>query len=110
MLTGAQRAVRPQHNAERVLLTPNDFPYFVEGWLVISGRARVIHSPTAHGLEGVAHYVLWFEHGSVVPATVAAVTAVQLADHDILWYENPPGARTVPGLAHVQVFARPRTP
>ena len=57
--------------------------------------------------DGIAHYVLWFEDGRIPDdQAVAAILTEKLEHRDVLWFENPAVVRSLPGLAHIHVFAR----
>ena len=72
------------------VLVPNQFPYWVA--------------------PGIEHWVLW-SPPSVGPLSAAAIRAAITAQRptgvrDVFWFENPPAAKTVPGIWHVHVFFR----
>ena len=68
------------------VLVPNQFPYWVA--------------------DGIQHWVLWSPRGPLGAAAVrAAITEQRPAwAAEAFWFENPPAAKTVPGIWHVHVF------
>jgi hypothetical protein len=72
------------------VLVPNQFPYWTT--------------------PGIEHWVLW-SPPSVGPLSAAAVRAAITEQRPAgakagTWFENPPAAKTVPGIWHVHVFLR----
>lgn len=70
------------------VLVPNAFPYWIA--------------------PGIQHWVLWSRRGPLSERQIREAIAVQRpADvSEALWFENPPTAKTVPGIWHVHVFLR----
>lgn len=70
------------------VLVPNEFPYWVA--------------------DGIQHWVLWSAAGPLSAAEVrTAITEQRPAwAAEAFWFENPPAAKTIPGIWHVHVFLR----
>lgn len=103
-------AERPAVAGNQVVLRLNDFPYFLESMCVVvscvPGSLRLT-APLLIIKDGIAHYVLWFEDGRIPDdQAVAAILTEKLEHRDVLWFENPAVVRSLPGLAHIHVFAR----
>jgi hypothetical protein len=78
------------NHADGPVLVPNEFPYWIA--------------------PGIEHWVLW-SPPSVGPLSAAAVRAAITEQRPAgakagTWFENPPAAKTVPGIWHVHVFFR----
>lgn len=70
------------------VLAPNAFPYRVA--------------------PGIQHWVLWSLRGLLNTAEIREAIAVQrpAGVTEAQWFENPPAAKTVPGIWHAHVFLR----
>jgi hypothetical protein len=68
------------------VLAPNAFPYWVA--------------------PGIQHWVLWSGRGPLSTREIREAIAVQrpAGVTRAQWFENPPAAKTVPGIWHVHVF------
>ena len=72
----------------RIVYCPNDFPYNLA--------------------PGIRHDVLWATQRLDDGRVDEEIRRNIPASHEYIWYENPPGLKTIPGLWHVQVMHRPR--
>lgn len=70
------------------VFVPNEFPYWVA--------------------DGIQHWVLWSAAGPLSAEEIrVAVTAQRpVGVRHAYWFENPPAAKTIPGIWHVHVFLR----
>lgn len=84
-----RRHLRRRGGEEIPVLVPNQFPYWVA--------------------PGIEHWVLWSLSGPLHNAAAirAAITAQRpVWAREVLWFENPPAAKTIPELWHIHVFFR----
>lgn len=77
-----------QHSNGDPVLSPNAFPYWVA--------------------PEIQHWVLWSPRGPLTATEIREAIAVQrpAGVTEAQWFENPPAAKTVPGIWHVHVFLR----
>lgn len=78
----------PVPRGTRLVLRPNDFPYFLE--------------------KSLEHFVLWSEAGTLNQTTVNSAIAERFSSSrgKTLHFVNPMHLRSVPGVFHVHIIAR----
>jgi len=83
---GLWQAVRPSMGWRRRALVVNPYPYEVPA--------------------GVEHWILWSDGAAMTPAEVERYLEREAPAWATgwSWVRNPPAARSVPGLWHVQVY------
>jgi hypothetical protein len=67
------------------LLVPNEYPYDVE--------------------SDVSHFVLFRRHDLTMVSPLAYLKI--FGGYDVVWFETPPGLRSIPAVRHYHVFVRP---
>jgi hypothetical protein len=77
----------------KVVLVPNDFPYFVA--------------------EGIEHWVLWkrggdgtIHPGEINQATLSTFSSACNISNRILYWENPPHLKSLPEIDHVHILVQ----
>jgi len=91
-INSTTRAVAPTDNSSsKLILIPNDFPYYVE--------------------ENIVHYVLWktkipITEKEIHDARIILETNISINALEIIHWVNPPNLKSVPDIDHVHFLCR----